>query len=76
MATDQDAARDRVLAARAAFDQEYQGLLTSTRDAVDITAKIRRNPQKAVAVAGGTLFLLLRGPQAVVRGARSFAGRM
>lgn len=70
MATDQDAARDRVLAARAAFDQEYQTLQSSTRDAVDIPAKIRRNPEKAVAVAGGALFLLLRGPQAVVRGTR------
>jgi hypothetical protein len=70
VATEQDAARDRVLAARAALDREYQGLAASTREAVDVPAKIRRNPAKVAAVAGGAAFLLMRGPQKVVRGTR------
>ena len=63
MAAEQDAARDRVLAARAAFDQELDALGASARDAVDIPAKIRRSPAKAAAIAGGVAFLLMRGPQ-------------
>jgi ElaB/YqjD/DUF883 family membrane-anchored ribosome-binding protein len=70
VAAEQDAARDRVLAARAAFEQEFDGLKVAGRDAVDIPAKIRRNPSKAVAVAAGVGFLALRGPQKVVRGTR------
>jgi hypothetical protein len=70
VATEQDAARDRVVAARAALDREYQGLTASTREAVDVPAKIRRNPAKVAAVAGGAAFLLMRGPQKVVRGTR------
>jgi hypothetical protein len=63
VAAEQDAARDRVLAARAAFDAELTGLGASAREAVDIPAKIRRSPAKAAAIAGGVAFLLLRGPQ-------------
>jgi hypothetical protein len=63
VAAEQDAARDRVLAARAAFDAELTGLGASAREAVDIPAKVRRNPAKTAAVAGGLAFLLLRGPQ-------------
>jgi hypothetical protein len=70
VATEQDAARDRVLAARAALDREYQVLTASTRDAVDIPAKIRRSPAKVAAVAAGAGFIVLRGPQRVVRGTR------
>jgi hypothetical protein len=70
VASEQDAARDRVLAAREAFDREYQGLTASTREAIDIPARIRRNPAKVAAVAGGAAFLLMRGPQRVVRGTR------
>jgi hypothetical protein len=70
VATEQDAARDRVVAARAALDREYQGLTASTREAVDVPAKIRRNPAKVAAVAGGAAFLLMRGPQKVVRRTR------
>ncbi len=70
MATEQDAARDRVLAARADVDEQLQVLEASTRAALDIKAKIRRNPARAAAVAGGVGFLALRGPQRVVRGTR------
>lgn len=67
MAAEQDATRDRVLAARAAFDAELTGLGASAREAVDIPAKVRRSPAKAVAVVGGIAFLLLRGPQRILR---------
>ncbi len=70
MATEQDAARDRVLAARADVDEQLQVLEASARSALDIKAKIRRNPARAAAVAGGVGFLALRGPQRVVRGTR------
>ena len=70
MATEQAAARDRVLAARAEVDEELQVLEASTRAAVDIPAKIRRNPARAAAVVGGVGFLALRGPQRIVRGTR------
>ena len=65
MATPTDAARDRVLAARADLAEELQVLEASGRAAVDIPAKIRRSPAKAAAVAGGLGFLALKGPQRV-----------
>jgi hypothetical protein len=70
VATEQDAARDRVLAARADVDEQLQVLEASTRAAIDIPAKIRRNPARAAAVAGGVGFLVLRGPQRIIRGTR------
>ena len=63
VATPTDAARDRVLAARADLADEFQVLEASGRAAVDIPAKIRRSPAKAAAVAGGVGFLALKGPQ-------------
>ena len=71
MAAEQDAARDRVLAARAAFDAELTGLGASAREAVDIPAKVRRSPAKAAAVAGGIAFVVMRGPQRVFGAIRS-----
>jgi hypothetical protein len=71
VAAEQDATRNRVLAARAEFDTELAGLGASARDAVDIPAKVRRNPAKAAAVAGGLAFLLMRGPQRLLGGVRS-----
>ena len=53
VATETDAARDRVLAARAALGEELEILEASARAAVDVPAKIRRSPGKAAAVAGG-----------------------
>jgi len=63
VATPTDAARDRVLAARADLAEEFQVLEASGRAAVDIPAKVRRSPAKAAAVAGGIGFLALKGPQ-------------
>jgi hypothetical protein len=71
VAAEQDAARDRVLAARAEFDAELRGLTASARDAVDIPAKVRRNPARTAAVAGALAFLLMRGPQRLLGAARS-----
>jgi hypothetical protein len=70
VASEQDAARDRVLAARAAFDEELQALEASGRAAVDIPAKIRQSPAKAAAIAGGAGFLILKGPSRLYRAAR------
>ena len=70
MATETDAARDRVLAARASLGEELEVLEASARAAVDIPAKIKRNPVKAAAVAGGAAFLVLGGPKRVYRAGR------
>lgn len=67
MATETDAARDRVLAARAALGEELEVLEASARAAVDVPAKIRRSPGKAAAIAGGTAFVVLGGPRRVFR---------
>jgi hypothetical protein len=67
VATEQDAARDRVLAARTELASELDGLEASARSAVDIPARIRESPAKAAAVAGAAGFLLLNGPTRVYR---------
>ena len=70
VATETDAARDRVLAARAALGEELETLEASARAAVDIPAKVRSSPAKAAAVAGGTAFIVLGGPGRVFRRAK------
>ena len=70
MAAEQDAARDRVLAARAALDHELEVLEASGRAAIDIPARIRESPAKAAAIAGGAGFLVLKGPSRIYRAAR------
>ena len=70
MATETDAARDRVLEARAALGEELETLEASVRAAADIPAKIRRNPARAAAVAGGAGFLAIGGPRRVLRAGR------
>lgn len=70
MATETDAARDRVLAARAALGDELDALEASARAAVDIPAKVRRSPARAAAVAGSAGFLVLGGPGRLFRKAR------
>jgi hypothetical protein len=67
VATETDAARDRVLAARAALGEELEVLEASARAAADVPAKIRRSPGKAAAIAGGTAFVVLGGPKRVFR---------
>jgi hypothetical protein len=63
VATEQDAARDRVLAARAQLAEEVNLLEASGRAAIDIPARIKRSPAKAAAIVGGIGFLALKGPQ-------------
>jgi hypothetical protein len=63
VATESDAARDRVLAARADLSKQLEVLEASVREAVDIPAKIRRSPAKVAAVVGGIGFVALKGPQ-------------
>ena len=70
MASEQDAARLRVLAARANLAEELEVLGASTRAAVDIPAKIKRSPAKAAALAAGVGFLVLKGPQRLFGAAR------
>ena len=70
MATETDAARDRVLAARASLGDELETLEASARAAVDVPAKIRRSPVKAAAIAGGAGFLLVGGPRRLFRAGR------
>ncbi len=70
MAAETDAARDRVLTARAGLGEELEILEASARAAVDIPARIKRNPTKAAAIAGGAGFLVLGGPRRVFRGVK------
>jgi hypothetical protein len=65
-----DAARAEVLAARQGFDEELVRLEAAGRAAVDIPARIRREPVKVAGAAGGAAFLLLGGPKRVVRRVR------
>jgi hypothetical protein len=71
VATEQDAARDRVLAARAALDDDLEDLGASARSAVDIPTRIRQSPAKALAIVGGVLFLVLKGPARIYRAIRT-----
>jgi hypothetical protein len=65
-----DTARAQVLAAREALADELERLEASARTAVDVPAKVRRNPGKAVGVAAGAGFLLVGGPRRVFRRAK------
>lgn len=66
-----DAARAEVLAARAGLDEELVSLEAAGRAAVDIPARLRREPAKVLGTAGGAAFLLLGGPKRVLKGVRS-----
>lgn len=70
MATEQDAARDRVLAGRSALDGELEVLEASARAAVDIPARIRQSPAKAAAIVGAAGFLAFKGPSRLFRAVR------
>ena len=64
-------ARAQVLAAReASLDEELVRLEASARAAVDIPAKVRRNPVKTAGVAAGAGFLAVGGPKRVFRRAQ------
>jgi hypothetical protein len=61
-------AHQDLLLARKGVAAEVDGLTDSIREAVDVPAKIKRDPLKAAALAGGAGFLLLGGPKKVLRG--------
>ncbi len=65
-----DAARAEVLAARLGLEDEVVGLEASARAAVDIPARLRREPAKVGGAALGAAFLLLGGPKRLFRGVR------
>lgn len=65
-----DAARAEVLAARQGLEDEVVRLEAAGRAALDIPARLRREPAKVGGAAVGAAFLLLGGPKRVLRGAR------
>ena len=71
MGEGKESARAQVLAARALLGEELVRLEASARAAVDIPARVRRNPVKAAGVAAGAGFLVVGGPRRVLRGARN-----
>jgi hypothetical protein len=71
VATEADAARERVLAARSDVALEIERLEVSARAAVDVPAKIRRNPVRTAAIVGGAGFVALGGPRRLFRRARA-----
>lgn len=70
-------ARQELERARRRADAELDELGAATRSALDIPAKIRRNPLKMAGLAGGAAFLALGGPKRVIRATekRVFPGR-
>jgi hypothetical protein len=66
--TDAEAARAEVLASREAFSVELARLEQAGRAAVDVKAKIKRNPARAAGLAAGAGFLAVGGPRRVARG--------
>ncbi len=73
---DVPAARAEIAAARGALLDEVDALQASARAAVDIPARIRREPIKAAGVAAGAGFLALGGPKKIVRGVRRRVRRL
>lgn len=61
------AALKGVDAARESVATELDNLNSSVRAAVDIPAKIKRNPVPTLGAAGGAAFLLLGGPRRVAQ---------
>jgi len=64
------AALAEVTAARGALEDELVRLEATARAAVDVRAKVRRNPGKTAAAVGGTAFVVLGGPRRVFRGVK------
>ena len=60
-------ARKEVEAARRGISTELDQLGVSTRQALDIPAKVRRNPVQTAGLTGGAAFLLLGGPKRVAK---------
>jgi hypothetical protein len=72
------ASRPDVLAARAAarasrtdMEEELLRLEAAARAALDVKAKVKRNPARVAGAAAGVGFLAVGGPRKVLRGARN-----
>ena len=61
------AAMAQLTAARTALGGSLDDLTDAAKSAVDIPAKVRRNPGKTLALAGGAGFLIAGGPKRVLR---------
>jgi len=66
--TEAEAARAEVLASRDAFSVELARLEAAGRAAVDIKAKVKRNPARTAGLAAGAGFMAVGGPGRVARG--------
>ena len=64
-------ARQEVEDARRAVEKELDDFGIAARAAVDIPAKIRRNPVRTVGLAGGAAFLFLGGPKRLAKAAEA-----
>jgi hypothetical protein len=60
-------ARQEVVDARRGVESELDDLGLAVRGALDIPAKVRRNPVRTVGVGAGAAFLLLGGPKRVAK---------
>lgn len=60
-------AHDQVVAARRQLGTELDELRLATRSAVDIPAKVKKNPVQTVGLIGGAGFLAVGGPKRVIR---------
>jgi len=65
-----DAARAQVVAAREALVGELVRLEAAGRAAIDLPARLRREPTKVAGAAAGAAFLLLGGPGRALRALR------
>jgi len=70
VATATDAARERVLVARARLGDELVVLEASARSAIDIPARVKADPVKAAAAVGTVGFFVVQGPRRIARGIR------
>jgi hypothetical protein len=59
--------RQAVVDARKDVEKQLDDLGLATRAALDIPAKVRRNPVRTVGVGAGAAFLLLGGPKRVLK---------
>ena len=75
MGTRTDAARAEVVAARQGLADEVDRLEAAGRAAVDVPARLRREPAKVVGAAAGAAFLIAGGPGRLLRRLRGRGGK-
>jgi hypothetical protein len=69
MATPTEESRRALIAAREDLGDGLDDLTTAFRSAIDIPAKIRKNPLQTAGLAAGAGFLAVGGPKKVIRAA-------